>query len=137
MLLVISLFVLMVTTMTYYNIVDILVKLNITSSELNNNTKKIDTLLDTSTTKSVPVPLPTSRKEIKTKWPNSTSGGGWTRIAYLNMADSSANCPPGFRLPECVQACQEVLSRLVGFKVVVVSQLSFLLMVTTLSCVVG
>ena len=27
-----------------------------------------------------------------------SSGGGWTRIAYLNMSDCSANCPPGFRL---------------------------------------
>ena len=114
-------------------LVDILTKLNVTSSQLNDNTKKIDTLLDTCTTKSVPVPLPTSCKEIKTKWPNSTSGyyhighktesqpsyvychmeelcssgGGWTRIAYLNMSDCSTNCPPGFRLYQSgsVRAC--------------------------------
>ena len=114
-------------------LVDILAKLNVTSSQLNDNTKKIDTLLDTCTTKSVPVPLPTSCKEIKTKWPNSTSGyyhighkkesqpsyvychmeelcssgGGWTRIAYLDMSDSTEECPPGFRLYQSggVRAC--------------------------------
>uniref|UniRef100_A0A1X7UTI6 Fibrinogen C-terminal domain-containing protein n=1 Tax=Amphimedon queenslandica TaxID=400682 RepID=A0A1X7UTI6_AMPQE len=26
------------------------------------------------------------------------SGGGWTRLAYLNMSDSTMNCPSGFRL---------------------------------------
>ena len=26
------------------------------------------------------------------------SGGGWTRLAYLNMNDSMVNCPSGFRL---------------------------------------
>ena len=114
-------------------LVDILAKLNVTSSQLNDNTKKIDTLLDTCITEPVPVPLPTSCKEIKTKWPNSgsgyyyigqrtesqpsyvychmeelcSSGGGWTRIAYLNMSDCSANCPPGFRLYQSggVRAC--------------------------------
>ena len=114
-------------------LVDILAKLNVTSSQLNDNTKKIDTLLDTCTTKSVPVPLPTSCKEIKTKWPNSTSGyyhighktesqpsyvycnmeeicssgGGWTRIAYLDMSDFLTNCPLGFRLHQSgnVRAC--------------------------------
>ena len=63
-----------------------------------------------------------SCKEIKTKWPHSISGyyyvgskkgpfyvychmeelcgsgGGWTRIAYLDMSDSSEECPTGFRL---------------------------------------
>ena len=36
-----------------------------------------------------------------------SSEGGWTRIAYLDMSDSSANCPPGFRLyqSEGVRAC--------------------------------
>ena len=121
-------------------LVDILAKLNVTSSQLNtlisavdNNAKKIDILLETCTTKSVPVPLPTSCKEIKTKWPNSTSGyyhignttesqpsyvychmkelcssgGGWTRIAYLNMSDSTEECPPGFKLYQSggVRAC--------------------------------
>ena len=55
-------------------LLDILAKLNVTSSQLNDNTKKIDTFLDTCTTKPVPVPLPTSCKEIKTKWPNSHFG---------------------------------------------------------------
>ena len=62
-----------------------------------------------------------SCKEIKTKWPHSisgyyhiggkkgpvyvychmeelcSSGGGWTRIAYLDMSDSAEDCPSGFR----------------------------------------
>uniref|UniRef100_A0A1X7U6B6 Fibrinogen C-terminal domain-containing protein n=1 Tax=Amphimedon queenslandica TaxID=400682 RepID=A0A1X7U6B6_AMPQE len=35
------------------------------------------------------------------------SGGGWTRIAYLDMNDSTVNCPSGFRLyqSEGVRAC--------------------------------
>ena len=69
-------------------------------------------------------PLPTSCQEIKDKQPNSPSGvyllatassngtkyvycnmeelcgsgGGWTRLAYLDMTDSTENCPSGFRL---------------------------------------
>ena len=26
------------------------------------------------------------------------TGGGWTRLAYLDMSDSTVNCPTGFRL---------------------------------------
>ena len=35
------------------------------------------------------------------------SGGGWTRLAYLDMSDSTVNCPPGFRLYQSggVRAC--------------------------------
>uniref|UniRef100_A0A1X7UHI0 Fibrinogen C-terminal domain-containing protein n=1 Tax=Amphimedon queenslandica TaxID=400682 RepID=A0A1X7UHI0_AMPQE len=35
------------------------------------------------------------------------SGGGWTRLAYLDMSDSTANCPFGFRLYQSkgVRAC--------------------------------
>ena len=35
------------------------------------------------------------------------SGGGWTRLAYLNMSDSTQNCPSGFRLYQSggVRAC--------------------------------
>ena len=35
------------------------------------------------------------------------SGGGWTRLAYLNMNDSTVNCPSGFRLYQSgsVRAC--------------------------------
>ena len=35
------------------------------------------------------------------------SGGGWTRLAYLNMSDSTVNCPSGFRLYQSgsVRAC--------------------------------
>ena len=76
--------------------------------------------------------LPTSCQEIKRKQPNSPSGeyllavngsetkyvychmeelcgsgGGWTRLAYLNMSDSTENCPSGFRLYQSggVRAC--------------------------------
>ena len=62
--------------------------------------------------------LPISCQDIKNKQPNSTSGyyhinsqlvycemdemcsieGGWTRIAYLDMTDSTVDCPPGFML---------------------------------------
>ena len=77
-------------------------------------------------------PLPTSCQEIKDKQPNSPSGvyllattnngsvkvycnmeelcgsgGGWTRLAYLDMTDSTENCPSGFRLYQSggVRAC--------------------------------
>ena len=76
--------------------------------------------------------LPTSCQEIKRRQPNSPSGeyllavngsktkhvychmeelcgsgGGWTRLAYLNMTDSTENCPSGFRLYQSggVRAC--------------------------------
>ena len=76
-------------------------------------------------------PIPTSCQEIKNKQPNSPSGvyllatnnrtqyvycnmeelcgsgGGWSRLAYLDMTDYSQNCPPGFRLYKSrgVRAC--------------------------------
>ena len=76
-------------------------------------------------------PIPTSCQEIKNKQPNSPSGvyllttnngtkyiycnmeelcgsgGGWTRLAYLDMTDSTVNCPSGFRLYQSggVRAC--------------------------------
>ena len=75
--------------------------------------------------------LPTSCKEIKERQPNSPSGlyllasntatytaycnmgtlcgsgGGWTRLAYLDMTDATQNCPSGFRLYQLggVRAC--------------------------------
>ena len=35
------------------------------------------------------------------------SGGGWTRLAYLDMTDATQNCPSGFRLYQAggVRAC--------------------------------
>ena len=35
------------------------------------------------------------------------SGGGWTRLAYLDMSDATQNCPSGFRLHQSgsVRAC--------------------------------
>ena len=77
-------------------------------------------------------PLPTSCQEVKNKQPNSPSGmylleianngtintycnmeelcgsgRGWTRLAYLDMSDSTVNCPSGFRLYQSgsVRAC--------------------------------
>ena len=77
-------------------------------------------------------PLPTSCQDIKKKHPNTPSGmylivtpdgetqhvychmeelcssvGGWTRIAYLDMSDSTEECPPGFRLYQSggIRAC--------------------------------
>ena len=72
--------------------------------------------------------LPTSCKEIKERQPLSPSGyyilagtystycnmgtlcgsgGGWTRLAYLDMSDATQNCPCGFRLYQSggVRAC--------------------------------
>ena len=83
-----------------------------------------------------PEPLLTSCKEIKKKWPASISGyykiinkakslvyvycnmeelcgsGGWTRLAYLDMSDSTENCPSGFRLYQSggVRACGRATS---------------------------
>ena len=76
-------------------------------------------------------PLPTSCKQIIYEKPNSPSGmyllvtvngtittycdmgelcglgGGWTRLAFLDMNDSTVNCPSGFRLYQSggVRAC--------------------------------
>ena len=40
------------------------------------------------------------------------SGGGWTRLAYLDMTDSTQNCPSGFRLYQSggVRACGRPVS---------------------------
>ena len=73
-----------------------------------------------------PVPA-TTCEEIKKRWPSSASGyytvggkrvycnmdelcgseGGWKRLAYLNMTDSTENCPSGFKLYQSggVRAC--------------------------------
>ena len=79
---------------------------------------------------------PTSCKEIKERQPLSPSGvyllsntsstytaycnmeelcnstGGWTRLAYLDMTDSTVNCPSGFRLYQSggVRACGRTTS---------------------------
>ena len=81
--------------------------------------------------------LPTSCQEIKKKQSNSPSGvyllatpggktnyvychmgelcgteGGWTRLAYLDMSDSTENCPTGFKLHESngIRACGRATS---------------------------
>ena len=40
------------------------------------------------------------------------SGGGWTRLAYLDMSDATQNCPSGFRLYQSggVRACGRATS---------------------------
>ena len=75
---------------------------------------------------------PVSCKDIKTVLPNSPTGyyhvnsrniycnmgelcgtgGGWTRLAYLDMSDSTVNCPTGFRLYQSggVRACGRAVS---------------------------
>ena len=75
-------------------------------------------------------PTPPSCNDLKKYWPNSSqkyytfvsnqgtiyidcrtepcgSGGGWTRLAYLNMSNSTENCPSGFKLYQSggVRAC--------------------------------
>ena len=82
-------------------------------------------------------PLPTSCQKIKNKQPNSPSGvyllatandgtkyvycnmqelcgsgGGWTRLAYLDMTDSTENCASGFKLYQSggVRACGKATS---------------------------
>ncbi len=82
--------------------------------------------------------LPISCKDIKNKYPNSTSGyyhinsqlvycemgelcsseGGWTRLAYLDMTDSTVDCPPGFKLYEVsgVRACGRAQGSCVSIK---------------------
>ena len=78
-----------------------------------------------------PNALLTSCKEIKKKWPNSLSGyytiggkrgpvyvychmeelcgsgGGWTRLSYLDMSDFTESCPSGFKLYQSngIRAC--------------------------------
>ena len=83
-----------------------------------------------------PTPLLTSCNVIKKNWPNSLSGyytiggirgplyvycnmeelcgsgGGWTRLAYLDMSEGSQSCPSGFRLYQSggVRACGRATS---------------------------
>ena len=76
--------------------------------------------------------IPITCKDIKTVLPNSPTGyyhvnshniycnmgelcgtgGGWTRLAYLDMSDSTVNCPFGFRLYQSggVRACGRPVS---------------------------
>ena len=84
----------------------------------------------------VPTPFLTSCNVIKKNWPNSLSGyyiiggvngpmyvycnmeelcdsgGGWTRLAYLDISDPIQNCPSGFRLYQSggVRACGRATS---------------------------
>ena len=100
-----------------------------------------------------PVPA-TTCEEIKKNWPSSASGyytikgqrvycnmeelcgsGGWTRLAYLNMSESTENCPSGFELYQSggVKGCGRA-NQVEG----VVYQFSSHLMVSvTLKCVHG
>ena len=83
-----------------------------------------------------------SCEEIKANWPDSPSDyyiiadsngnthrvycrmeelcdskGGWMRVAYLNMSDSTEECPPGFRLYDRngVRACGRPVSSPAGY----------------------
>ena len=83
-----------------------------------------------------------SCEEIKANWPDSPSDyyiiadsneharhvychmeelcdskGGWMRVAYLNMSDSTEECPPGFRLYDenGVRACGRPVSSPSGY----------------------
>ena len=78
------------------------------------------------------IQAPISCKDIKKVLPNSPTGyyhvnsrniycnmgelcgtgGGWTRLAYLDMSDSTVNCPTGFKLYESngVRACGRTTS---------------------------
>ena len=89
---------------------------------INNILVKVDDVLETLNSS-----LVSSCQDIKNKQPNSPSGyyhiysqivfcemgelcsteGGWTRLAYLDMTDSTVDCPPGFKLYESggVRAC--------------------------------
>ena len=105
--------------------------------------------------------LPTSCKKIKETQPNSQSGvyllananggatyatycnmeelcgtgGGWTRLAYLDMSDSTQSCPSGFRLYQLEGIIEFVVDQ--QQTEVVVHQFSSHLMVSvTLKCVV-
>ena len=89
-----------------------------------------------------PSPLLHSCEEIKTNWPDSPSdyyiiadtnghprqvychmeslcksGGGWMRVAYLNMSDPTEECPPGFRLynQKKIRACGRSASSPAGY----------------------
>ena len=79
------------------------------------------------TTETLNSSLVSSCQDIESRQPNSPSGyyhinnqfvfcemgelcsteGGWTRLAYLDMTDSTVDCPPGFKLYESggVRAC--------------------------------
>ena len=92
------------------------------NSNINNILIKVDDVLETLNSS-----LVSSCQDMKNNQPNSLSGyyhinsqivycemgelcstvGGWTRIVYLDMTDSTVDCPPGFKLYESggVRAC--------------------------------
>ena len=97
-------------------------------AQLNEKMNQIEVKLDhlmarANITNLYPSSLLHSCEEINTNWPDSpsdyyiiadtnghprhvychmeslcNSGGGWMRVAYLNMSDPTEECPPGFRL---------------------------------------
>ena len=107
------------------------------SNITHNTLTSIDDKLDDDSDEYTPSPLLYSCEEIKSKWPNNpsdyyiiadshgharhvycymeelcSSGGGWMRVAYLNMTDSSEKCPNKFRLysENGVRACGRPVS---------------------------
>ena len=45
------------------------------------------------------------------------SGGGWTRVAYLNLSDPTDECPSGFRLYDWndIRACGRAATSSCGY----------------------
>ena len=112
----------------------------VNSGTINDILLLVEELVEASNaTSSEGLPLPTSCQQIKKRMPNSPSGTylivnkkatnghqyvychmeelcgsdeGWTRLAYLDMSDPSAECPSGFRLYESggVKACGRPVS---------------------------
>ena len=107
------------------------------SNITHNTLTSIDDKLDDDSDEYTPSPLLHSCEEIKSKWPSSPSDyyiianshgharhvycymeelcnstGGWMRVAYLNMTDTSEKCPDGFRLysENGVRACGRPVS---------------------------
>ena len=51
--------------------------------------------------------------------------GGWTRVAYLNMTESGATCPPGLSLQRYNNIDHGVCGRLISFSLAGCSSTTF------------
>ena len=116
---------------------DVIKKLDDIESKLNQLIPAINTTSDPPSSS-----LEHSCEEIKANWPDSPSDyyiiadsnghprhvychmeelcdskGGWMKVAYLNMSDSTEECPPGFRLYDenGVRACGRPQSSPAGY----------------------
>ena len=118
-------------------------RLNKTLDKLTTDMTTIKHILNITDSTTYPSsPLVHSCEEIKANWPDSPSDyyiiadsngharhvychmeelcdskGGWMRVAYLNMSDSTEECPPGFRLYDenGVRACGRPQSSPAGY----------------------